>query len=213
MIFKIGNLTHIFDDYRQPCELAQRELYQKYWYCEEKDRHGKRCVNCQKGHTKGHQDYKGKVFRAGNFWAAYELDSTGHIEFFSQKIIDHLKWIFNDWEERLRGIMPKEGKRAALELHLARTSMLYGHSGADISPKLTSHTTCLCCLISTPVHPLFCGHVICQECLESFAKKEQNDFELSRCPLHSNSEWTPPWRTNLSPPTSGLRILSLDGYA
>jgi len=214
MSCKIGNSTHIFDKYRQPCGTAQRELYQKYWYCEERDRHGKRCANCQNGHAKGHQDHGGKVFRAGNFSAAYKLDSLDQIELFGQNIIRHLQWIFNNWEGNLPGIVPEEEKRKALELHLARTSILYGHDGADdILPKLTSHTICLCCLISTPVHLLFCGHVICQECLEGFAKKEKNDFELSKCPLHGNTGWTRLWRTNFSPPTSGLRILSLDGYA
>ncbi|KAG0640049.1 hypothetical protein HOY80DRAFT_865708, partial [Tuber brumale] len=74
-----GNSSHIFERYREQCGIAQRELYQKHWRCEERDRHANRCVNHQNGHTKGHQNHKGKVFRAGNFRATHELDSVDQI--------------------------------------------------------------------------------------------------------------------------------------
>jgi len=209
----IGNSTLIFETYRRQCEIAQAELYQKHWRCEEKDRHGKRCANSQNGHTKGHQDDKGKVFRAGEYWATSELDSMHQIEIYCQTIITYLQWIFSDWEKKLPTIVGfKEAKRAALNLHLRQVSMLYSQGGANISRELTSHTTCSCCLISSPLHPLFCGHVICQECLESFAKKKANDFQLSKCPLHDDYKWMPPWKTSFNHPTTGLRILCLDGY-
>ncbi|RPA95785.1 FabD/lysophospholipase-like protein [Choiromyces venosus 120613-1] len=207
-----GNAILIFEKYREQCRIAQRELYQKYWPCEAKDRHGRRCANHLNGHSKGHQDHKGKVFTAGGFWTKHIIDSRELIEFFSKQTSTQLQKIFDDWEAKLPAINGlKEEKYAALVLHLGRTSTLYDHSGADTSLRAASHTTCFCCLISTPLHPLFCGHVICQECLESLAKNGQDDFELSRCPRHNDREWTPPWRTSINPPTVGLRILSLDG--
>ena len=213
---KIGCATPIFKTYQQQCATAQIELYQKYWRCEERDRQGGRCFNCQNGHNKGHQNKKGKVFKAGVFWAAYPLDSANQIKSFSEGITASLQGIFDTWGKVLPKIAKGECKgetRAALELHWAQTrALLYGDSRDDISSELTSHTTCICCLISAPLHPLFCGHAICQECLECFAKHERNHFELSKCPLHSHREWTNPWRASFKPPTSGLRVLSLDGY-
>ncbi|CUS11969.1 unnamed protein product [Tuber aestivum] len=160
---EIGNTTRIFETYREQCETAQKELYQKYWCCEKRDHKGRRCANRQNGHQKGHQNYKGRVFGAGAFWAESVLDSPDLIEFFNQEITTDLEKRCNYWEAKLPEIQ-KEGfeeeKKVALETHIALCcATLYRHRGPYIS-KLTSHTTCSFCLISTPLYPLFCGHAM-----------------------------------------------------
>lgn len=178
--------------------------------------HGRRCANLQGGHLKGHQDYKGRVFQAGEFWAEHPLDSPDQIEFFNQRITDKLQEICNNWETKLPEMKrggSKEQKRVALEDHLVLSNtILHQKSGQDLLPRLASHDTCSFCLILTPLYPLLCGHTICQECLECFAKKVGYNLKLSECPLHADHEWAPPWTVTLKPPTAGLRILSLDGY-
>ena len=77
-----------------------------------------------------------------------------------------------------------------------------------------SNKACFACLQSVPDHALPCGHVFCEQCVEDFGRRsedERNCVEMTQCVL-CLSEWlTPPQRVRLKPKFAGVRVLTLDG--
>ena len=77
--------------------------------------------------------------------------------------------------------------------------------------SLRSEKTCLC-LHRMLERPLPCGHGVCDTCLQRFGTHSPEDpyvFHLRDCPLCGQP--TQGCSARLIPPTSGIRLLSIDG--
>jgi hypothetical protein len=75
-----------------------------------------------------------------------------------------------------------------------------------------TNSTCLSCIVGTCGKVLGCGHAICDTCVRTFAVRsssKSNTFLLAGCPLCGGENRKPAFR--LTPPTAGVRALSLDG--
>ncbi|KAK3377651.1 hypothetical protein B0H63DRAFT_547212 [Podospora didyma] len=72
-------------------------------------------------------------------------------------------------------------------------------------------TSCLVCLVRSPVKALTCGHQLCNTCIVTCGLSPRSDpwrFRIGRCPLcqeiNDNS-------LSLQPPTAGTRVLKIGG--
>jgi hypothetical protein len=79
-----------------------------------------------------------------------------------------------------------------------------------------SHSTCFCCLMQVPQHPLRCGHVLCTACIKAYGSPKQSrvTWEMKYCPLHegeTQERGTSTWVIKFKPEFAGVRLLSLDG--
>jgi hypothetical protein len=90
-----------------------------------------------------------------------------------------------------------------------RQAMLY-----EFQPwlrKIMTYRSCLACLQRIPEHKLSCGHMFCEKCCVSLGKsitRDPHSYELTQCPLCSNSCYT---KVRVRPNTAGVRVLSIDG--
>lgn len=205
----------IFEYYGIFCEEAQTDFYQRHWPCEKKDKQGSRCVNVASGHTKGHQKHTGRVFAAGEFQSSFNLNPESERENFLSSVLSELDKLIQklrqmqDVDER-----PADEEQAAAEIHMLHTlapSAEIWRSELNGTRPAMSHTTCFCCLASSPEHTLYCGHIICRRCLENYSTLSDDGFYrcLNVCPLCNKQIYE--WKIKAEQPTAGLRVLSLDG--
>jgi len=106
-------------------------------------------------------------------------------------------------------------KRIAFEIH-QRDIMRHRCNFLRGDTNFVSHRICLCCLYQVPVHPLLCGHVICDLCLRASGKEaRENVVRLRECPI-CGTIWSQ-GRANVEivqkPDSCGIRVLTLDGLA
>jgi hypothetical protein len=81
------------------------------------------------------------------------------------------------------------------------------------SEIISSHSTCFCCLFSAPTHPLPCGHVLCDPCVDDFSRRSDPWLVINCCPLcGENRGSVPEWRLMKDAEEAAPRILSLDGF-
>ena len=118
-------------------------------------------------------------------------------EFLTKEVQKHLKSHFQ---------LLEAGGTTATALHIANVQ-----AKTRLWSKMISNGTCLPCLITTPQHGLSCGHSVCDTCASKLgcpAIGEEYRFNISTCLLcDSDSKAT----AKIKPPTSGVRILSIDG--
>jgi hypothetical protein len=110
------------------------------------------------------------------------------------------------------GISKEDARVKVTRQHLARLRNFFSKTRLDTT---IFHTTCLCCLHDPPEHKLPCSHLICTPCARDFGQvNDDHVLTIDICPLHESHDWNSPQQlTRLQPPSAGLRILSLDGYA
>jgi hypothetical protein len=103
----------------------------------------------------------------------------------------------------------------AAKLHSDGALRRFAELRGNIGPPI-SHTTCFGCLYSLPIHTLYCGHVICQQCMENYSQATSSGLlrTLVACPLCNGPEnhWAKACTIEMRPPNAGVRILSLDGW-
>ena len=79
--------------------------------------------------------------------------------------------------------------------------------------RFISLTTCYCCLMEIPEHPLQCGHVLCTGCIKAYGYQyDSHSMLIDACPLHWNPRFDRPWIIHFKPDYAGVRILTLDGF-
>ena len=177
------------------------EFVERHWPCGF-SKNDIRCVLKKAGHTqKGHQSAKGKILGIGGYQYSY-----------------HLGQELGAWKELLkRVISPFQWSSVAVasklhtELHTERLHSFYSNTGS--ANEFKSHTTCFCCLTAVPLHPLPCGHVLCDSCARMYGKQNgKESVEILECPLENQGEpWQEPRVIKIFPPLAGIRVLCLDG--
>ncbi|RSL95848.1 hypothetical protein BHE90_009552 [Fusarium euwallaceae] len=82
----------------------------------------------------------------------------------------------------------------------------------DLMKSIRLRETCLSCIRRRPQYGFPCGHLICRNCVRVFYPPSDSDpwqYRLETC--HICSEPTPGLSVYLTPDTSQLRVLSVDG--
>jgi hypothetical protein len=211
--------------YQRFCTTAQSEFYDQKWPCEAMDKYHNRCVNLKSTHdSKNHQNSKGKIFSATDpnyrleFKSSFETPEDKKLaeESFLEAIKKSLeRCIKTNYKQRTRAKETREDhitiREIAADIHMSTFGALRRTTCNGIS-VFVSHRSCFCCLTSIPAHKLFCGHVICQACLEDYSSKGDHFccLVLRACPLCASNRG--PSKFEIKPPTAGLRILCLDGW-
>ena len=195
------------------------------------DNSKRRCVNVSTKHQKGHQIEGGRVVAVGayvqeRYYRARRADGDYFVEEVSEQ-----------YQRQLRALIDQVGHPAANENSNTplgnedRFRLRYGaaenqrtvlrqeqfsrlwNTGTS-SGAILSHSTCYGCLFSAPTHPLPCGHVLCDPCVEDFSRSSDPWLEIDRCPLCGDNEnsFPTPWRLMQEHQEAAPRILSLDGF-
>lgn len=189
------------------CERAFTEFCDMHWPCS--FHKGKmQCAKVEVAHgTKGHQTAQGKVIQSGEYVPSfhYNRDLRQWIQCLEREMgrIEHAK-------DANRPILNAE--IATPTLHVENLRTFYSNVGSASDFK--SHCTCFCCLREVPLHPLTCGHVLCDPCVHSYGTpKESGLIEVSQCPICLPVERRPHPATTIQfkPPLAGVRVLCLDG--
>lgn len=205
-----GTAESIFrEHYMVHCDDAIEDFCDRHWPCE-MICSGGRCNNVKSGHSsKGHQLQNGKAFGSGPYYSKFSAESYGNK--WKSKIHHNLQLLLSRLREANDGSESEEVVASRIHQQYVLTPF-FKH--VKSSENYVSHSTCFCCLIAPPEHPLPCSHVICTPCLQAFGtRKGKFVIELRTCPLwHEQPRiWNKPWQIVSKPPSAGIRILTLDG--
>jgi hypothetical protein len=216
----LGSSRGLFRKFYVPfCEAAFQHISNTCLPCSYVGR-GKACVNVRLNHSKGHQDAQGKIIAAGDF----QVDSTEEIvacQTWINELDNELCSIENKLStelERRRSQSSDSGQvrtldfRNALEQHEKLLERFY--SNPSLAPNNFSLSTCFCCLLEVPQHPLPCGHLLCAACVKDFGQHIDGTTTLiEQCPLHpADAQNVSSTLVHHKPDFAGTRILALDGY-
>lgn len=213
----IGSAELIYPEYVESCDNALEDFCDRYWPCEfvmkSKTKWGKemggRCVNVRSGHgSKGHQLKNGKVFAVGSYESKLSVESFQEI--FRYLVFTFLKELLGELQKTI--FKSQSEDQVAAQIHKTQVMRpFYQHISQGETPGLVSHSTCFCCLMASPEHPLPCGHIICTPCLLAYGQPadDRDAIEISSCPLHFGRTFR--WIVYLKPAEAGVRVLSLDG--
>jgi hypothetical protein len=212
----LGSSRGLFRKFYVPfCEAAFQHISNICLPCSYVSRE-KACVNVRLNHSKGHQDAQGKIIAAGDF----QVDSNEEIVA-CQTWIDELENELCSIENKLSTELKRRQSlsqvrtlefRNALERHKAFLERFY--SDFSLATDDFSLSTCFCCLLEVPQHPLPCGHLLCAACVKDFGTHiDGTTILIEQCPLHpaQDREVSNPL-VHHKPDFAGTRILALDGY-
>jgi hypothetical protein len=216
----LGSSRGLFRKFYVPfCEAAFQHISNICLPCSYVGR-GKACVNVRLNHSKGHQDLQGKIIAAGDF----QVNSNEEIVA-CQTWIDELENELCSIENKLSTELELQRSRSndseqvrtlefrnALLRHKAFLERFY--SDFSFATDNFSLSTCFCCLLEVPQHPLPCGHLLCAACVKDFGKHIDGTTTLiEQCPLYPAQAWdvSNPL-VHHKPDFAGTRILTLDGY-
>lgn len=187
------------------CEQAFTDFCDWHWPCAYRKRNN-HCANVYFGHAKGHQNAAGKVLATGRYIPSFRYHD------------DLSKWIQTLKRDLKKSQAFKNDARLGFNIeqdtcaqHIKNMRIFYQWVRSD--SDFRNHHTCFCCLRDTPVHPLTCGHVLCDACVHSYGvPKGTRSIEMLDCPLcQAHNLKSPTSIINFMPPFAGVRVLSLDG--
>jgi hypothetical protein len=98
------------------------------------------------------------------------------------------------------------GQACAAELHASNI-----RARSRTWKELQDNDSCLYCLRRSPQHVLSCRHSVCDNCTVAYGVPvlgEEYCFEMDTCLLCDDASYV---TARLKPPTSGTRLLSIDG--
>ena len=213
--FKVDNMLtltglpkDLIKNYQTFFDGALQEFCDMHWPCDFKNNKGQ-CINVSSRHNpKGHQNRAGKIIAAGTYESKFRPDRFR--DKWHELLVKHVHKFQNEARD-----MAQKGRGGLdggeyLQLHLQKIVEFYQSLGP--ATKFISHSTCFCCLMQVPEHPLQCGHIICTACVKNFGTTQDNlVYHFLACPLHPGREWEQPTSIKFKPSFAGSRILCLDG--
>ena len=214
-----GKALDLFDKfYARSCVAALEHFCDRYWPCSFVSKKGKSCVNVRSSHAaKGHQSAYGKIISSGPYESAFS--SFNFSDNWIAFLKDRLQRIEAEFQEKRNATVPKKDnpltandRILAYNLHKKYMGSFFrSYEGFDASTFI-SLTTCFCCLMEVPEHPLQCGHVLCTQCVKAYGfQYDSHSMLMNYCPLDSTLSFDKPWVIHFKPEYAGVRILSLDG--
>ena len=206
--FRKGPSSELFASYERSFDDAIRGYRKFHSPCAYTSPDGSRsCALVQARHlSRGHQDERG-IFAAGDHVPVLD-------DHFAEAWKEQLRSAVDDlrsWYEREMNSAAGAAVKARLAflVHLRIVGRFYELIGP--ATELISHSTCLCCLMQSPTHPLPCAHVLCNSCMQASGEQYRHHIRLAWCPLHrDSSHWIRPTLVRIRPSGAGVNILSLD---
>lgn len=215
-----GKALDLFDKfYANSCVAALEHFCDKYWPCSFVSKKGKACVNVRSSHAaKGHQTARGKIISSGPYESAFS--SFNFSEQWKKFLKDRLQKIEAEFQKRRNATVPKKDdpltvndSTLAYNLHKEYMGRFFRSYEGYSASKFISLTTCYCCLMEVPEHPLQCGHVLCTRCVKAYGNQyDSHSVFMDYCPLHSTHKFDKSWIIHFKPDYAGVRVLTLDGY-
>lgn len=143
------------------------------------------------------------------FSALYRDSCSRAIQTFTQKAELHEKFL-HDVEQEFSKLF------ISMDCHRSNSAgLIHTERLQELSPLFKHHksqNSCLCCLLRTPEKVLDCGHAYCDTCIRTFGTRsasEQYVYMLPQCLLCSRPHLSHTF--SFTPPTAGVRILTIDG--
>ncbi|KAL9049151.1 MAG: hypothetical protein Q9162_007370 [Coniocarpon cinnabarinum] len=158
---------------------------------------------------RGHQNDKGRIIGNGPFESTFTYE--GFINEWLQIIKTDVMEVQHSIDDKFAADEGMSEERIVTNDHLTRVTRFYRTCGG--ASRYLSNTICLCCFREVPKHPLQCGHVLCESCINAYAVEQRPTFvKIENCPLHPpETRWQAPWIIARKPPLAGVRVLCLDG--
>ncbi|KAK3722026.1 hypothetical protein LTR37_002842 [Vermiconidia calcicola] len=211
--FRKGRVDQLFGNYEKFFDYAMGEYLELHYPCSFVSSEGRQCMLVKARHQpKGHQDQHG-IIAAGDYQAAFDSKFMHQWKAQLRSAIESLHRDFSYELEQASQVpdtnaIPEE--RIALDLHIEYLNHFFEAVGPAAS--ICSHSTCFCCLMDVPEHPLPCGHVICTACIKAYGRPYKSTVTMSCCPLHRDAtKWAKAAVVRFKPPGAGVRVLALDG--
>ena len=212
--FRKGRVDELFGNYEKFFDWAMGEYLELHYPCSYVSPDGTRqCMLVKARHLpKGHQDNLG-IIATGEYQAAFD---SSFVHRWKAQLRSAIEGLHRDFSYELEqasqshdtNAIPEE--RIALDLHIEYLNNFFEAVGPAAS--IVSHSTCFCCLMDVPEHPLPCGHVLCTACIKAYGRQYKSAVSLQCCPLHREStNWARPALIKFKPPGAGVRVLALDG--
>jgi hypothetical protein len=166
------------------------------------------------GHaTKGHQDQNGKIIGLSKTYES-SFSSSAYQNIWIGLIKKNLTVCEKKLEQKRHSVGASQFKilevEDAFQLHLQEQLKDFFQDRAN---KYFSMSTCYCCLMNVPQHPLPCGHVLCTDCVKNYGEPlKYSSVGIASCPLHpEETKHLQRWVIRFKPDFAGVRVLSLDG--
>ncbi|KAK5175711.1 uncharacterized protein LTR77_000850 [Saxophila tyrrhenica] len=210
--FRKGRVDELFTNYEKFFDYAMGEYLELHYRCSYVSSDGRQCQLVKARHQpKGHQDDQG-IIAAGDYQAAFDSSFLPRWKGQLRSAVESLHRDFSYELEQAShedtNAIPEE--RIALDLHIEYLNHFFEAVGP--AGSICSHSTCFCCLMDVPEHPLPCGHVLCTACIKAYGKQQKSTVLMSCCPLHREStSWARPAPIKFKPQGAGVRVLALDG--
>ncbi|KAK5360276.1 hypothetical protein LTS13_010366 [Exophiala xenobiotica] len=214
-----GKSQDLFDQfYSSSCTAALEHFCNKFWPCSYVSKKGRPCVNVKATHgPKGHQNAQGKIISSGPYqsrFSSFEYSKT-----WSALIKEYLFRFEKQLEETAAKQRPRPRDAVnpkdvlAYDLHHEHMQDFFRMWENRSASDFASPTTCFCCLMEVPQHPLPCGHVLCTECVKVYGRHyDRNSFVMEYCPLHrKQGKFSDVCVIHFKPDSAGVRVLTLDG--
>ena len=212
--FHKGELDKLFANYKKFFEYAMTEYLELQCPCSYVSSDGTRSCKLVKARhwVKGHQDEKG-IIAAGEYLSGFD---DKFAEDWTEQLETAIQDLHRIYSRELGRIATKSEyatyseERVAFAMHLDHLHRFYQAIGP--ATWVRSNSTCFCCLMDVPQHPLPCGHALCDRCARACGVMDQSTLVVSWCPLHRDvTHWAQPTIIKYKPREAGVRILALDG--
>jgi hypothetical protein len=212
---RMGEANAIYQEYESEVKRAVTQILDMCWPCNVQG-----CINVKDGHSKGHQDVRGKTLiprpdspeaLSSEYKAALSLDTEATLREFQNNVLAKL----NVDLSKIGHLSQHLTTDASKELHSSHMKHFYAQHDARRGSLAfqDSNLGCLCCLTGTAEHSLECGHIICTDCITSYGTQLTDTLiEISKCPLHDRTTVFDATRISVVPNLAGCRVLSLDGF-
>ncbi|KAI5209202.1 FabD/lysophospholipase-like protein [Aureobasidium subglaciale] len=185
-----------------------KDFFNLHWPCSFSDRASRSCIGTKLSHGAEHRAADGNDIGQGQYV------SSGTVEADVSDWVSFIKTELNICEDEYCEALDEEpreksSRRIASDLHLEQMNDFFTDLGAAVS--FISHKSCFACLVRLPQHPLPCGHVLCNSCVQDSGKKGHGKIRLNYCPLHIHTSFRPSWEMPDRSEHAGIRVLCLDG--
>jgi predicted acylesterase/phospholipase RssA len=175
--------------------------------CSFTDRSNRTCTGTRLSHGMEHRTSDDKIIGSGQYTTTITANS------YLPQWISFLKRRLDMYEKEYLEAVDEEPetstKRLASDLHIEQMDYCFMKLGT--ARPFVSHESCFGCLVNIPLHPLPCGHVLCDNCVRDCGRRSHGKVKLEYCPLHMYTRFEPPWEVTQKLDHVGIRILSLDG--
>ena len=215
-----GRALDLFDKfYANSCVAALEHFCDRYWPCSFVSKKGTACVNVKSSHAvKGHQTAFGRIISYGDYESAFS--SVNFADQWKVILKKRLQEIEAEFQTKRNATVPRNDspltindRILAYDLHKRCMGHFFCSFTGYTASKFRSLTTCYCCLMEVPEHPLQCGHVLCTGCIKAYGYQyDSYSMSMDCCPLHWTQTFNRPWIIRFKPDYAGVRILTLDGF-